>query len=162
TEEEQLGVYRRLVRQMAGRPVSIRTFDLRADKLATYAHLGSLAKALDWRLALDSPPVQPLFPGQVRAILLARGQGPVRLLIPLVTRTEVLDFVVVVLDEARTSLAEEGLEHGRDVPLGVMIEAAAAVPLVRSWADVVTWFALGTNDLTASALDLDRNDPSTA
>jgi phosphoenolpyruvate-protein kinase (PTS system EI component) len=33
---------------------------------------------------------------------------------------------------------------------------------VRSWADAVTWFALGTNDLTASALDLDRNDPSTA
>jgi phosphotransferase system enzyme I (PtsP) len=67
-----------------------------------------------------------------------------------------------VLDEARTSLTEEGLEFDRDIPLGVMIEAAAAVPMVRSWADAVTWFALGTNDLTASALDLDRNDPRTA
>jgi phosphotransferase system enzyme I (PtsP) len=162
TEEEQVNVYRRLVRQMQGRPVSIRTFDLRADKLASYAQLGPLARALDWRLVLDSPPLQQLFREQVRAILRAGAEGPVRLMIPLVTRSELLDFVVVVLDEARTSLTEEGLDFDRDIPLGVMIEAAAAVPMVRSWADAVTWFALGTNDLTASALDLDRNDPRTA
>lgn len=161
TEEEQVGIYRRLLRQMAGRPVSIRTFDLRPDKLAQYAHLGAMARALDWRLVLDSPTLQQLFREQVRAILRAAVEGPARLLIPLVTRTELLDFVVVVVDEAKRSLAEDGLEFGRDVPLGVMIEAAAAVPLVRSWADAVTWFALGTNDLTASALDLDRNDPVT-
>jgi len=161
TEEEQVGIYRRLLRQMAGRPVSIRTFDLRPDKLAQYAHLGAMARALDWRLVLDSPTLQQLFREQVRAILRAAVDGPARLLIPLVTRTELLDFVVVVVDEAKRSLAEDGLEFGRDVPLGVMIEAAAAVPLVRSWADAVTWFALGTNDLTASALDLDRNDPVT-
>lgn len=162
TEEEQVNIYRRLVRQMQGRPVSIRTFDLRADKLASFAQLGPLASALDWRLVLDSPPLQQLFREQVRAILRAGVDGPVRLLIPLVTRTELLDFVVVVVDEARTSLAADGLEFARDVPFGVMIEAAAAVPLVRSWADAVSWFAIGTNDLTASALDLDRNDPRTA
>ncbi len=161
TEEEQVNIYRRLLRQMDGRPVSIRTFDLRPDKLAQYAHLGPLARALDWRLVLQSPTLQQLFREQVRAILRAGVEGPVRLLIPLVTRTELLDFVVVVLDEARRSLEEDGLEFAHDVPLGVMIEAAAAVPLVRSWSDVVSWFALGTNDLTASALDLNRDDPLT-
>ncbi len=40
-----------------------------------------------------------------------------------------------------------------------MIEVAAAVPLVRRWAEHVDFFALGTNDLTASALGIDRDDP---
>jgi phosphoenolpyruvate-protein kinase (PTS system EI component) len=39
-----------------------------------------------------------------------------------------------------------------------MIEVAAAVPLVPAWAAQVSYFALGTNDLTASALGLDRDD----
>jgi phosphoenolpyruvate-protein kinase (PTS system EI component) len=50
------------------------------------------------------------------------------------------------------------LAFGRDVPLGAMIEVAAAVPLVPVWAAQVSYFALGTNDLTASALGLDRDD----
>jgi phosphoenolpyruvate-protein kinase (PTS system EI component) len=56
----------------------------------------------------------------------------------------------------------QGLEHAADVPLGVTIEVAAAVPLVPSWAEQVDFFALGTNDLAASALGLDRNDPVAA
>lgn len=161
TEEEQVNIYRRLLRQMDGRPVSIRTFDLRPDKLAQYAHLGAMARSLDWRMVLDSPTLQHLFRDQVRAILRAGVEGPVRLLIPLMTRTELLDFVTVVVEDSIRSLEEDGLEFAGQVPLGVMIESAAAVPLVRSWADAVSWFAIGTNDLTASALDLDRNDPLT-
>src|SRR5207302_11052045 len=44
----------------------------------------------------------------------------------------------------------------------VLIETAAAAPLVSEWAEQVAFFALGTNDLTASALGLDRDDPVAA
>jgi phosphotransferase system enzyme I (PtsP) len=163
TEEEQVGIYRKLVALLGGRPVTVRTFDLRPDKLAAYSHLGSAAsKPFDWRLVLESPPLQQLFHEQVRAVLRAAAGGPVRILIPLVTSTELLDFVAATVAQAREELAREGLEHARDVPLGAMIEVAASVPLVGEWAERVAFFALGTNDLTASAMGIDRDDPAAA
>ena len=163
TEEEQVGTYRKLLHQLGGRPVNIRTFDLRPDKLASYSHLGAAAaKPFDWRLVLESLPLQQLFQDQLRAILRAGTIGPVRILVPLLTRSELLDFVMETLAKAKQMLASDELEFAKDVPLGVMIESAAAVPLVSDWAAQVAFFALGTNDLTASALGLDRDDPVSA
>jgi phosphotransferase system enzyme I (PtsP) len=160
TEEEQVEIYRKLLQIMAGRPVTIRTFDLRPDKLAAYAHFGSAAaRPFDWRLVLESPPLQQLFHDQLRAILRASTEGPLRILVPLVTSTELLDFVQETLTKARDGLTREGLAFTADVPLGAMIEVAAAAPLVPLWTEQVSFFALGTNDLTASALGLDRDDP---
>lgn len=160
TEEEQVEIYRKLLHTMAGRPVTIRTFDLRPDKLAAYAHFGSTAvRPFDWRLVLRSPPLQQLFQDQIRAILRASTVGPVRILVPLVTSSDLLDFVLETVVRARDSLTAEGLPFAADVPLGVMIEVAAAASLVSSWADQVSFFAIGTNDLAASALGLDRDDP---
>lgn len=160
TEEEQVEIYRKLLQTMAGRPVTIRTFDLRPDKLAAYSHFGSTAaRPFDWRLVLESPPLQQLFQDQVRAILRASTAGTVRILVPLVTSSELLDFVLETVAKARDSLTAEGLPFAADVPLGVMIETAAAASLVSAWAEQVSFFAIGTNDLTASALGLDRDDP---
>jgi phosphoenolpyruvate-protein kinase (PTS system EI component) len=80
-------------------------------------------------------------------------------LIPLVTRTSLLDFAIATVEQARGELILEGLEHGEGVPLGVMIEVAAVVPLVGLWSQRVDYFALGTNDLIASALGIDRALP---
>jgi phosphotransferase system enzyme I (PtsP) len=160
TEEEQVEIYRKLLQTMAGRPVTIRTFDLRPDKLAAYAHFGTTAaRPFDWRLVLESPPLQQLFQDQVRAILRASPVGSVRILVPLVTSSELLDFVLENVAKARDSLTAEGLRFVADVPLGVMIEVAAVASLVPAWAEQVSFFAIGTNDLTASALGLDRDDP---
>lgn len=160
TEEEQVEIYRKLLHTMAGRPVTIRTFDLRPDKLAAYSHFGTTAaRPFDWRLVLESPPLQQLFEDQVRAILRASPVGRVRILVPLVTSSELLDFVLETVSKARDSLKAEGLPFAPDVPLGVMIEVAAVASLVPVWAEQVSFFALGTNDLTASALGLDRDDP---
>jgi phosphotransferase system enzyme I (PtsP) len=161
TEEEQVEIYRKLLQTMAGRPVTIRTFDLRPDKLAAYSHFGSIAaRPFDWRLVLDSPVLQQLFQDQVRAILRASIAGTVRILVPLVTSSELLDFVLETVVKARDSLTAEGLPFVADVPLGVMIEVAAAASLVSAWAEQVSFFAIGTNDLAASALGLDRDDPA--
>jgi phosphotransferase system enzyme I (PtsP) len=160
TEDEQVGIYRKLLQALCGRPAGIRTFDLRPDKLAHYPHLASRTSyPLDWRLVLDSPPLQKLFKDQVRAILRAALVGPARILVPLVSRTEQLEFVIHTVALAREELQREGLEFAADVPLGIMLEAAAATTMVDAWADQVDFFALGTNDLAASALGSDRKDP---
>lgn len=160
TEEEQVEIYRRLIDALNGRPATIRTFDLRPDKLAHGSTVASpTAQVLDWRLVLQSPILQRLFKEQVRAILRAAAAGPVRLLIPLVTRTRLLEFAIQTVDQARQELTREELEFGQDVPLGVMIEVAAVAPLVDAWSKKVDFFSLGTNDLLASALGIDRDDP---
>lgn len=160
TEEEQVDIYRKLLGLLDGRPASIRTFDLRPDKLAHGSHLStSAAGPLDWRLVLESPPLQQLFKDQVRAILRAATAGPARILVPLVTRTEQLDFVIDTVARARQELRRDGLDFAPQVPLGIMIEVAAATAMVETWADEVDFFALGTNDLVASCLGFDRDDP---
>src|SRR3989440_10755233 len=61
TEEEQFGVYSKLLSMLEGRPVSIRTFDLRPDKLMSYSNMSSAAvRPFDWRLVIEAPPLQPL------------------------------------------------------------------------------------------------------
>lgn len=160
TEEEQVGTYRKLLSMLGGRPASIRTFDLRPDKMVHAEHLrASTVGPLDWRLVLESPTLQQLFREQVRAILRAATVGPVRILIPLVTRTEQLDFILETVTRSRDELARDGLDFNPDVPLGIMLEVAAAAMMVESWAEHVDYFALGTNDLVASALGIDRDDP---
>jgi phosphotransferase system enzyme I (PtsP) len=158
TEEEQVDVYRKLLEMLQGRPASIRTFDLRPDKLAHAGWSSAAAETLDWRRVLTAPPLQKLFKDQVRAILRAAATGPARILVPLVTRTELLDYVLGTLEEARAELRREGLEFDGEVPLGVMIETAGGAGLAAAWARHVDYFALGTNDLVASALGVDRQD----
>ena len=160
SEEEQVGTYRKLLTMLRGRPASIRTFDLRPDKMVHAEHLrATTIGPLDWRLVLESPTLQQLFREQVRAILRAATVGPARILIPLVTRTEQLDFILETVTRARDELARDGLDFGTDVPLGIMLEVAAATRMVESWSKHVDYFALGTNDLVASALGIDRDDP---
>lgn len=155
-EEEQLALYQKLVARLGGRPINIRTFDLRSDKPSP-ALAGQ--PALDWRQLLESAAVQRLFKEQVRAILRAGAGGPVRLLVPFVVRTEQLEFILTIIEQARAELRREGLAFGGNVRVGVMIEVPTAVALIDSWAWQVDFFALGTNDLLAFALGLDRNHP---
>jgi phosphotransferase system enzyme I (PtsP) len=160
TEEEQVGTYRKLLTMLRGRPASIRTFDLRPDKMVHAEHLrATTIGPLDWRLVLESPTLQQLFRDQVRAVFRAATVGPARILIPLVTRSEQLDFVLETVTRAREELSRDGLDFNPDVPLGIMLEVAAATMMVESWAKDVDYFALGTNDLVASALGIDRDDP---
>ena len=159
TEEEQVEIYSKLLEKLGGWPASIRTFDMRPDKLAHHPHYTASTQAFDWRLVPESQPMRQLFKDQIRAILRAAVAGPARILVPMVLRTELLEFVVATVADAKIELRNEGLDFADRVPLGITIESAAAVPLVVLWAEQVDFFALGTNDLAASALAINRDDP---
>lgn len=158
SEEEQVAIYRKLLDAMHGKSVTIRTFDLRPDKVEGVLnpqHGGW--QALDWRDVLQSPSLQNIFREQVRAILRASKNGQAKLLVPLVTTTELLDFLMDSINEARKQLTMEGLDHDRNTKIGIMVEAAASIYMIPDWCDKIDFFSLGTNDLTASSMGVDRD-----
>lgn len=159
-EEEQFQIYRDTVLGMCGRPVTIRTLDLGADKAdRTGLVLGREENpALGLRgvrLSLARPDVADT---QLRAILRASGYGPVRILVPMVsTRGEIL-AVKRRIARLAAALRNEGHAVAGQIALGAMIEVPAAALALDSFLDQVDFLSIGTNDLVQYLLAADRNN----
>lgn len=159
-EDEQFQVYRDLVLGMSGRPVTIRTLDLGADKadrtgLAIGDEDNPALGVRGVRLALAHVEV---FDTQLRAILRASAYGPVRILVPMVSGREELLEVRRRLRRARLQLRKQGHEIAGHVELGAMIEVPAAAIAFHGFVDVVDFVSIGTNDLVQYLLAADRNN----
>nr|WP_298156298.1 phosphoenolpyruvate--protein phosphotransferase [uncultured Pseudoxanthomonas sp.] len=159
-EDEQFQVYRDLVLGMSGRPVTIRTLDLGADKAdRTGLAIGDEDNpALGVRGVRLSLAHADVFDTQLRAILRASAYGPVRILVPMVSGREELLEVRRRLRRAGLQLRKQGHEIAGHVHLGAMIEVPAAAIAFHGFVDVVDFVSIGTNDLVQYLLAADRNN----
>jgi phosphoenolpyruvate-protein kinase (PTS system EI component) len=161
TEEEQCEVYRKMLRMLDGRSLTLRTLDLRAEKLYGLVDENLDPKqAWDWRLVDRLPRVQSIIRTQLRAAIRAAQEGPLRILFPMITSNPQFECALRLLAEARESLLGEGFPIHWMPPIGVMVEAPVAALRIPRWAPRVDFVCIGSNDLMHSYFGVERLDDS--
>ncbi|MEI6451625.1 MAG: putative PEP-binding protein, partial [Actinomycetes bacterium] len=163
TEDEQERAYRAVAEGLGGRPLTLRTLDVGADKQLPYLPLERERNPnlglRGIRLGLRHP---ELLCAQLRAALRVAADHPLRVMFPMVATVDEAQRAREALEEARASLIAKGAPVPERIEIGIMVEVPAAALMVEAFVPHVDFFSLGTNDLAQYVLAADRGNAAVA
>jgi phosphotransferase system enzyme I (PtsI) len=143
---------------MKGRPVTIRTLDVGADKPLDQTDHTALNPALGLRAIRYCLAEPQMFLVQLRAILRASAFGKVRILIPMLAHAFEIDQTLGMIEQAKIQLRDEKIRFDEGIEVGAMIEIPAAALALPLFVRRMDFLSIGTNDLIQYLLAIDRVD----
>ncbi|WP_294429042.1 phosphoenolpyruvate--protein phosphotransferase [uncultured Treponema sp.] len=163
SEESQFNAYKNVLETMKGKPVTIRTLDAGGDKIITsldVSHSASEEKnplmgLRAIRLALANPQILRT---QFRALYRASIYGNLKIMLPLITSVDQVEEALAIAAKVREELKSENIPFNPSVPIGIMVETAAAAVISDCLAKVSDFFSIGSNDLTQYTIGVDREN----
>ena len=162
-EEEQYEAYRAVVKALPGKSVTIRTFDVGADKALNGAQAREEPNpALGLRAVRYSLAEPKMFKTQLRALLRASAHGRLQIMVPMLAHAQEVDQCLALIEKAKAELRAEKVKFDEGIRIGGMIEVPAAALSLGMFIRRLAFLSIGTNDLIQYTLAIDRSDEAVA
>jgi len=163
TEEEQLKIYNKILKEAKGEEVTIRVLDIGADKSLSYINIQKEDNpALGLRGIRLLLAMKDILKTQLRAILRAGCGKRVKILFPMVAGASEILAIKDVLAEVESGLHADGVAHAESYKLGIMLELPSVLLDLENLIGMVDYMSIGSNDLLQYTFAVDRCNENVA